>query len=126
MAKKTVFKFDAPPLTPEQLRDAIVQIPNLPVMYFNHARVASSNFDVRVFFGLMNITAQNKQSVTEQLCVVFTAEFAKVFLEALKTALERYEGLFGKVRQMPTATTALPGPEVKSTPKPNKRNKTVN
>jgi hypothetical protein len=121
MAKKPTVKFDVPPLTPEQLRDAIVQMPNLPVMYFNHARVATSNFDVRFFFGLLNITAQNQQSISEQLCVVVAPEFCKMFLEAVKTALERYEAMFGKIRPAPVRPPVLPKPEAQ-----NKRNKRVN
>ena len=126
MAKKTTVKFDVPPLTPEQVRDAIVQMPNLPVMYFNHARVASSNFDLRIFLGLMNITAKNQTSITEQLCVVVSPEFAKVFFEALKTSLERYEATFGKIRPSPVAPALLPGPEAKNIGKSNKHNKKVN
>jgi hypothetical protein len=126
MAKKSDTKFDIPPLTPEQIRDAIVQMPNMPVMYFNHARVASSNFDLRIFLGLMNITAKNQTSITEQLCVVVSAEFAKMFFETLRTSLERYEALFGKIRPAPVAPAALPGPGAENTAKPNKRTKRVN
>jgi len=126
MAKKTNATFDVPTLTPEQLRNVIVQMPNLPVMYFNHARVATSNFDLRVFFGQMNITAQNQTSITEQLCVVMSAEFAKMFFEALKTALERYEALFGKIRPAPGAPTVLLGQEAKNAANPTKRTKKVN
>ena len=88
MEKKKQVKFDIPAMTPEQVRDAIVQIPNLPVMYFNHSRIASSNFDLRIFFGQINITAKNQQSIVEQLCVIMTPEFAKMFMETLRTALD--------------------------------------
>jgi len=89
-------------LTPEQVREITVTPPNLPLMYFNQARMVSTNFDVRVFFGITNISAKGEQSITEQLCVVFTPEFGTSFLESLKITLEKFEVSFGKIRPIPS------------------------
>ncbi len=86
------------PLTAEQVKSYSVQVPNLPVMYFNHSRVALSTFDVRIYFGQGNITAQGQQSLVEQLCVILTPEYAAAFSQTLKTTLEKYEEMFGKIR----------------------------
>jgi hypothetical protein len=85
-------------LTLEQFKNLSVQVPNLPVMYFNHSRVALSSFDVRIYFGQGNITAQGEQSLVEQLCVILTPEYAAAFSQTLKATLEKYEELFGKIR----------------------------
>jgi|SRR5215469_124675 len=90
---------EVPALTPEQAVEATVQIPNMPLMYFNHARVVSSNFDLRVFFGIGNITAQGQQALVEQLCVVLTPEFASQLTASLATTIEGFERRFGKLRE---------------------------
>ena len=98
-----------PQLTPEQVRDISIQIPSLPVLYFNHARIVSSNFDIRIYFGQGNITAQGQQTLVEQLCVILTPEFAATFLESLKATLERFQERFGALRPAPQeATVSLP------------------
>jgi len=113
---------EVPALTPEQMMAITKQIQNLPLMYFNHARIAVSNFDMRVFFGVGSITAQNEQSVQEQLCVVLTPEFAKNFAGALTTSLERYEKTFGQIRIPKLPPVALQSPtETKAHSKKSKK-----
>jgi len=86
------------PLTEEQVKSISVQMPNMPVMYFNHSRIAVSNFDLRIYFGQGNITAQGQQTLLEQICVILTPEYAAAFSKTLKTTLEKYEEMFGKLR----------------------------
>jgi hypothetical protein len=109
------------PLTPEQAREVTVQMPNLPLMYFNHARVVSSNFDIRVFFGIGNITAQGQQTLVEQLCVVLTPEFASELTSTLRSNIEGFEKRFGKVRPRAVPPVAVS----QENESPRKRKKTA-
>ena len=85
-------------LTPEQVRERTNQSPAMPLMYFNYVRVASSFYDVRMFFGNGTINAKGEQSFTEELCVTVSPEFAKILRDNLTEQLDKYIARFGAIR----------------------------
>jgi len=98
-------------LTSEQILQLITQSQDFRTEYFNHARVATTYTDLRIFFGDHSLTAQGQQSFVEQLCIVMSPEFAKTLSDLLVTILNQYEGMFGKIRPSPGSAavqTTLP------------------
>lgn len=91
-------------LTPEQVKERTVS-GNLPMMYFNYVRVASSFFDMRLFFGQGNITPKGEHTFQEELCVSMSIEFAKILRDNITSQLDAYEKNFGNIRPAPTQTT---------------------
>ena len=92
-------------LTEEQVKESIRQIDEMPILYANHSRIAPSFFDLRVFFGQLDVSPTGKQSVMEKLCVVLSPECAKLIADGLLKALGQYENLFGKLRTPPSLPT---------------------
>jgi hypothetical protein len=92
---------DIPVLTAEQVRERTQQSPQMPMMYFNYVRVASSFFDVRMFFGQGTINAMNEQSFHEELCVACSLEFAKLLRDNLTVQIDGYTSKWGAIRDVP-------------------------
>jgi hypothetical protein len=90
-------------LTSEQVKEHTVS-GQMPMMYFNYARVASSFFDMRIFFGSGNITPKSEHTFQEELCVAISLEFARQLRDNISSQLEAYEKNFGKLRSVPTRT----------------------
>jgi hypothetical protein len=101
----------APP-TPEQVAELTTQAAQMPLMYFNYARTAASFYDLRIFFGQVNVSPKGQPSFEEQLCVAMTVEFAKTLRDNLSTTIGLYEQKFGTLRQPPmtppSATVVTP------------------
>ena len=90
-------------LTPEQVRERTVS-GQVPLMYFNYVRVASSFFDMRLYFGQGNISPQGEHSFQEELCVAMSMEFAKLLRDNINSQLEVYEKKFGALRKVPVVS----------------------
>lgn len=98
------------PPTPEQIAAMTTQNPQVPLMYFNYVRTASSFFDFRLFFGQGSVSPQGQPTFEEQLCVVMSVEFAKVLRESVDRAIAVYEEKFGKTREAPRLNTEAAEP----------------
>ena len=90
-------------LSEREVRELTKQVPGLPTLYFNHARVAAGYFDIRLFFGNGTVTATGEPSFLEELCIVMTPEFAQIFLALFAGQLGPYEKLYGPIRKPPTS-----------------------
>jgi glutaminase len=90
-----------PALTPEQVKELTVQVENMETRYFNHCRFTTSFADLRIFLGQNTLSAAGKFVIREELCVVFSPEFAKVISDVLITSIGMYESKFGKIRPRP-------------------------
>jgi len=105
MAKKRTkqtqtFKFSPLPKTAEEVAEITIQDPNIPTVYFNHARVAAGLLDVRIFLGEQTVSPIGQVSFTEKLCIAMSPEFAQIFLGLFAKQLMHYEKIFGKIRQV--------------------------
>jgi hypothetical protein len=89
------------PPSAEQVVALTTQLPQMPLMYFNYARTAVSFYDLRVFFGHGSVTPQGQPTFQEQLCLVFSVEFAKTLRDQLSSTLAAYEEKFGSLRNEP-------------------------
>ena len=87
--------------TQADLANITSQVPDLQTLYFNHVRIATGYYEIRVFMGQQTISAKGEQSILEQVCVAMTPEYAKSFLQILTQQVAKYEEIFGKVRPMP-------------------------
>ncbi|HEY0704437.1 MAG TPA: DUF3467 domain-containing protein [Candidatus Acidoferrales bacterium] len=85
----------------QDLRKMTIQAPGMPTVYYNHARIAAGYFDVRVFLGNGSVLPTGEPTFTEEVCIVMSPEFAKMFTELLAAQLNPYESLFGKIRPIP-------------------------
>lgn len=92
-------------LTPEQVRERTIS-GQMPLMYFNYARVATSFFDVRIYFGQGNISPTGEHKFQEELCVACSLEFARQIRDNISSQIAAYEERFGALRKPPT----LPAP----------------
>jgi Protein of unknown function (DUF3467) len=90
-----------PPLLPEQVLKLIHTSEDFTMRYFNHARIATTYTDVRIFLGQHNVTATGTQTFEEQLCVILAPEFANTLAELLGKILKTYESQFGQLRPIP-------------------------
>jgi uncharacterized protein DUF3467 len=97
-------KIQASVLTPEQVKERTTS-GQMPMMYFNYARVATSFFDVRIYFGQGNISPTGEHTFQEELCVVCSLEFAKQVRDNMTSQIEAYEEKFGTLRKPPTPPT---------------------
>ena len=100
------------------VRERIQSSSDIPLLYFNQARVVSSYYDIRVFLGTGSVTPQGQQTFVEQICIVMTPEFAKVLVTTVQGTVERYERLFGPLRPVPQQAQA---PEPAKSRKPKKK-----
>jgi hypothetical protein len=94
------------PPTVEQVAALTTQIPQMPLMYYNYARTAVSFYDLRVFFGHGSVSPQGQPTFQEQLCLVFSLEFAKTLRDQLSSTLAAYEEKFGSLRHEPKFAAA--------------------
>jgi Protein of unknown function (DUF3467) len=96
-----------PVLTVEEVAKRTKQVENLETRYFNHARVAGSFMDMRVFFGEQSVTAAGEVTFIERLCVAMSPEFALIFLQLFAAQMAQYENIFGKIRRPPQQSPAI-------------------
>jgi hypothetical protein len=116
----------ATPLNP--LSGKTFETKNVPSVYCNHASPSISFNDIRVYLSevvpnqLDVVTPPNPTTaepvVEPRICLVLAPEFAKALSQALMTATEKYEVLFGPLRTPPSQeelnSRLLPPPEQKS------------
>lgn len=86
--------------TPEQLRSRVFQSPSIERRTFNYVRVICSPFDVQLLLGNGTVSVKEEQSITEELCVSLSPEFAKLLRDSLTEQLEGFEEKFGKIRDV--------------------------
>ena len=92
-------------LTAQQVASLITQSPDFAMAYFNHARVATTYSDVRIFLGQNSLSPAGQQTFQEELCVIFSPEFARTFAKLLDQILNQYEKTFGPIRPNPAMVT---------------------
>ncbi|MGH9758196.1 MAG: DUF3467 domain-containing protein [Candidatus Acidiferrales bacterium] len=95
------------PDTPEDIARKTARSVDFEDHYFNHARVATGFLDVRIFLGQQSVTPTGEFTVTEQMCVIMTPEFAKILLQLFTGQMAYFESLFGKIRNAPQPTQEL-------------------
>jgi Protein of unknown function (DUF3467) len=77
------------------------QVENMPTLYFNHARIASGYYDLRIFLGEQTVAPTGEARFSERMCVALTPEFARQLLTMLAHQVSLYEKVFGKLRVAP-------------------------
>ena len=95
---------DLPQDAPEQetLAAKMGQISEVPLLYVNTTRIASSFFDIQMHFGDSIQTSNLEELTRARVIVVMTPEHAKAFADLLIKTLDDYEVQFGKLRRLPT------------------------
>src|ERR1700733_6396679 len=90
----------------------LIETKAVPTVYCNHAVTSMSYADLRLYLSevspkelIANPTSgemvQKEPNLDPRMCVVMTPEFARLIANALTTAVERYESVFGQLRPEP-------------------------
>lgn len=88
--------------TEEEVRERTTKASTFQTLYANQVRLAPSFYDIRVFFGQSSVTPKNEQTFEDHLAVVLSPECAKAFLNNLLLSVQKYEEVFGKIRDLPS------------------------
>jgi hypothetical protein len=99
-------------MTTSPLEGVVFESKDVPTVYCNHASPSISFHDLRIYFGevaprelpALQTTGATRAEprITPRLCVVVSPEFAKALGQAILTAVEKYENVFGPLRISPT------------------------
>ncbi len=71
-------------------------------LYANSARVETTVWDVKVFFGELTLVPGGKPFIEESASIAMSPQHAKALLSVLSQNVNEYESKFGKLPAPPT------------------------
>lgn len=87
--------------------------PNRQSFYANNTIVAVNQWDVQMYFSLVNETSPGQFGAVEQALIIMTPEHALAFSRALQKGLENYARNQGTIRDIKPVALASPTKEQK-------------
>jgi len=89
-----------------------VRSDNFIKLYANSARVETSIWDMKIFFGELVLGGGPKPFIEESACISMSPQHAKAMLGVLSTNINEYENRFGKIPSPPAEPTAEPAKKI--------------
>jgi hypothetical protein len=85
-----------------------VRSDNFVKLYANSARVETTFWDMKIFFGEIVITTGAKPYLEESVSVAMSPQHAKALLGVLSQNVSQYESMFGKLPSPPEPGVQAP------------------
>ena len=74
--------------------------PEHTTIYANSAMIGPGFYDMRINFGQIIESDDEKVVIENRLCVVMSPQFAKAFLQVIQKNVKKYEDEFGTIKTL--------------------------